>query len=448
MWAASRAPEVLKFLGQLSGGSRSVAIWVRGEEEGISSFQIVMTVRHLGGLKGKVLPTSAPGVISNRDVARGVKLHWDINLHKGGNRGNRNKIIIGSSVGAGVLLIAIIASCLLMHKARKNYSKQGQLERPVPAQRLVSSLGDAAHCFTFSEIEDATNKFERKVGSGGFGVVYYGKLIDGREIAVKVLASNSYFGKREFSNEVTLLSRIYHRNLLQFLGFCQEEGKSILVFEFMHNGTLKEHLYGPRTYEQSISWIKRIEIAEDATKGIEYLHTGCVPPVIHRNLKTSNILLDKNMHAKVSDFGLSKLAVDGTSHVLSVVHGTIRYRDPKYYDSQQLTDKSDVYSFGVILLELISGQEAMSNESFGVNCHNIVQWAKLHIENGNIQGIIDLSLGEYDIQSVRKIAVIALMCVQPHGSMKPSMSEVIKEIQDAISIERGAKAAREGNSLR
>ncbi|KAG5553772.1 hypothetical protein RHGRI_011601 [Rhododendron griersonianum] len=314
----------------------------------------------------------------------------NVNLHKGGNKGSNSKIIIGSSVGAAALLIATIASCILMQKGNKKYSKKDQIERTMPSQRLVSSLGDAAkeaaHCFTLSEIEDATRQFERKIGSGGFGIVYYGKTNDGKEIAVKVLTSNSYQGKREFSNEVILLSRIHHRNLVQFLGYCQEDGKSILVYEFMHNGTLKEHLYGPQTLDRSINWIKRLEIAEDAAKGL-------------------------------------------------------------YYISQQLTDKSDVYSFGVILLELISGQEAISNESFGVNCRNIVQWAKLHIENGDIQGIIDPALrGEYDIQSMWKIAEKALMCVQPHGNMRPSMSEVIKEIQDAISIERGAEAVREGNS--
>ncbi|KAG9150139.1 hypothetical protein Leryth_009719 [Lithospermum erythrorhizon] len=215
----------------------------------------------------------------------------------------------------------------------------------------------------------------------------------------------------------------------------------------MHNGTLKEHLYGPMTLERGINWIRRLEIAEDAAKGIEYLHTGCVPSIIHRDLKTSNILLDKNMRAKVSDFGLSKLAVDGASHVSSIVRGTVGYLDPEYYISQQLTEKSDVYSFGVILLELISGQEAISNENFGVNCRNIVQWAKLHIESGDIQGIIDPALrNEYDIQSMWKIAEKALICVQPHGSMRPSISEVIKEIQDALSIEKGAEAVREGSS--
>uniref|UniRef100_A0A7N0UX11 Protein kinase domain-containing protein n=1 Tax=Kalanchoe fedtschenkoi TaxID=63787 RepID=A0A7N0UX11_KALFE len=218
----------------------------------------------------------------------------------------------------------------------------------------------------------------------------------------------------------------------------------MLVYEFMHNGTLKEHIYGV----SNINWIKRLEIAEDAAKGIEYLHTGCAPAIIHRDLKSSNILLDKHMRAKVSDFGLSKLvAVEGASHVSSIVRGTVGYLDPEYYISQQLTDKSDVYSFGVILLELISGQEAISNENFGANCRNIVQWAKQHIESGDIQGIIDPSLRcEYDVQSMWKIAEKALMCVRPHGHMRPSMSEVIKEIQDALSIERGAEAAREGNS--
>ncbi|PKI47883.1 hypothetical protein CRG98_031667 [Punica granatum] len=153
------------------------------------------------------------------------------------------------------------------------------------------------------------------------------------------------------------------------------------------------------------------------------------------------------MMAKVSDFGLSKSAVDGVSHVSSIVRGTVGYLDPEYYISQQLTDKSDVYSFGVILLELISGREAISNESFGVNCRNIVQWAKLHIESGDIQGIIDPNLrDDYDIQSMWKIAEKALMCVQPHGHMRPSISEVLKEIQDAILIERAALVAREGLS--
>ncbi|OAY42624.1 probable LRR receptor-like serine/threonine-protein kinase At1g67720 [Manihot esculenta] len=397
-------------------------------------------------VQNNLLSGTVPSGLLNKNIV--LNYSGNPNLHEGGQRGKHIAIVIGSSVGAAILLIATIASCLFIRRGKRS-SDQERSRVPPPVQRLVSNdtPAEGAYCFTFSEIEDATKKFEKKIGSGGFGVVYYGKMKDGKEIAVKVLTSNSYQGKREFSNEVTLLSRIHHRNLVQFLGFCQEEGRSMLVYEFMHNGTLKEHLYGPLTRGRSINWIKRLEIAEDAAKGIEYLHTGCVPAIIHRDLKTSNILLDKQMRAKVSDFGLSKLAVDGASHVSSIVRGTVGYLDPEYYISQQLTDKSDVYSFGVILLELMSGQEAISNESFGVNCRNIVQWAKLHIESGDIQGIIDPSLDdEYDLQSMWKIAEKALMCVQPHGHMRPSISEVLKEIQDAILIEREAVAVREGNS--
>ncbi|GLT89690.1 hypothetical protein SLE2022_076660 [Rubroshorea leprosula] len=374
----------------------------------------------------------------------------NINLHKDGGKGKHTRVIIGSSVGAAVLLIAIIVSFILLCKGKKSHVKE-KSQHSLPIHRPVSSLGDApaeaAQCFAFSEIEDATSNFEKQIGFGGFGVVYYGKLKDGKEIAVKALSSNSFQGKREFINEVTLLSRIHHRNLVQFHGYCQEEGRNLLVYEFLHNGTLKEHLYGPLTRERRISWIKRLEIAEDAAKGIEYLHTGCVPAIIHRDLKTSNILLDKHMKAKVSDFGLSKLVVDGVPHVSSMVRGTVGYLDPEYYTYQQLTDKSDVYGFGVILLELISGQEAISKESSGAISRNIVQWAELHIESGDIQGIIDPSLqNEYDMQSVRKIAQKALMCVQLHGHMRPSISEVLKEIQDAILIEKESLAVREGTS--
>ncbi|KAL0555514.1 hypothetical protein IC582_009462 [Cucumis melo] len=412
-----------------------------------SSLASLPNLRELYVQNNMLSGTVPSGLLSKNLV---LDYSGNINLHEGGKR-NHVYIIVGSVIGAVVLLLATVVSCYFLHKGRRRYHEQDLPEESLAVQRFVSSKGDApketAHCFSVNEIVQATKDFERKIGSGGFGVVYYGKLNDGKEIAVKVLTSNSFQGRREFANEVTLLSRIHHRNLVQFLGYCQEQDRSMLIYEFMHNGTLKEHLYGPLTREKTISWIKRLEIAEDAARGIEYLHTGCIPAIIHRDLKSSNILLDRHMKAKVSDFGLSKLAVDGVSHVSSIVRGTVGYLDPEYYISQQLTDKSDVYSFGVILLELISGQEAISNVNFGANCRNIVQWAKLHIESGDIQGIIDPSLrNEYDIQSMWKIAEKALMCVQPHGHLRPSISEVLKEIQDSILIEREANATREGNS--
>ncbi|XP_051130694.1 probable LRR receptor-like serine/threonine-protein kinase At1g67720 isoform X2 [Andrographis paniculata] len=374
------------------------------------------------------------GEVPPRLLTKDLILNYTGNpdLHEGDNRGNRKKIFVGLLAGGSVLLIVGITSFFLLPTLkrilRKLCSQEKSSDGLLP-ERSPSSLADpaaeSAHCFALSEIAEATNNFERKIGSGGFGVVYYGRFKDGKEIAVKVLINDTFQGKREFSNE--------------FLGYCQESGKSILVYEFMHNGTLREHLYGTFDRGQGIDWIKRLEIAHDAAKGIEYLHVGCVPSIIHRDLKTSNILLDKNMRAKVGDFGLSKIAVDGVSHVSSVVRGTVGYLDPEYYISQQLTDKSDVYSFGVILLELISGREAISNESFGSNCRNIVQWAKMHMGNGDIRSIIDPTLQSYESQSMWKIAEKALMCVHANGSARPPISEVAKEIQDAIAVEKGAE---------
>ncbi|OAY68788.1 putative LRR receptor-like serine/threonine-protein kinase [Ananas comosus] len=368
----------------------------------------------------------------------------NMGLHGKSNSSNHTIIILCSVIGAALLLIVAVACFLCTRKKKKNYSKENV--PTAPAKKLSSYLSEVAtetaHRYSLSEIEDATMKFERRIGSGGFGIVYYGKLADGKEIAVKLLTNDSFQGIREFLNEVTLLSRIHHRNLVTFLGYSQQDGKNILVYEFMHNGTLKEHLRGPG-HEKIVSWIKRLEIAEDAAKGIEYLHTGCSPTIIHRDLKSSNILLDKNMRAKVSDFGLSKPAVDG-SHISSIVRGTVGYLDPEYYISQQLTEKSDIYSFGVILLELISGHEPISNENFGINCRNIVAWARSHIESGNIQAVIDPALqDDYDMQSVWKIAETAIMCVKPQGLQRPTISEVVKDIQEAIAIERRLQPDRE-----
>ncbi|CAI9273327.1 unnamed protein product [Lactuca saligna] len=392
-------------------------------------------------VQNNLLSGSVPPGLLNKNIV--LNYTGNKNLHKQSSEGrNIIYIIFGLLVGAAVLILGFIISCMLIRKGKKDHKQEPKHIMHVSSMNTTTTTtSEGARCFTLSEIRIATKDFEKKLGSGGFGTVYYGKLNDGKEIAVKLLGNNNiHQGKKEFANEVSLLSRIHHRNLVKFYGFCQEEGMDILVYEFMHNGTLKEHLYGPLAKEQRINWIKRLEIAQESAKGIEYLHTGCVPSIIHRDLKTSNILLDHNMKAKVSDFGLSKLAVDGTSHVSSIVRGTLGYLDPEYYISNHLTEKSDIYSFGVILLELVSGKEAISNESFGINCRNIVQWAKFHIENGDIQGIIDPCLGDdYDIQSMWKIAEKALMCVQPHANTRPSMSEVIKEIQDAIAIEKGGE---------
>ncbi|KAI7751377.1 hypothetical protein M8C21_016925, partial [Ambrosia artemisiifolia] len=367
-------------------------------------------------VQNNLLSGHVPPDLLNKNIV--LNYTGNDNLHKKTSGGRLNKyIIFGLAIGACALLIGFICSCLIIRQRKKDHKKEPEVSFHVSSMSNAPSEG--AQCFTLSELRSATENFQKKVGSGGFGTVYYGKLNDGKEIAVKILGnSNIQQGKKEFANEVSLLSRIHHRNLVKFYGFCQDEGKDILVYEFMHNGTLKEHLYGPLAKEHRLKWIKRLEIAEESAKGIEYLHTGCVPSIIHRDLKTSNILLDNNMKAKVSDFGLSKLAIDGISHVSSIVRGTVGYLDP------------DRATHVLIVL-------------FKSEAHQLLI-AKVHIESGDIQGIIDPSLGdEYDIQSMWKVAEKALMCVQPHANTRPSMSEIIKEIQDAILIERGGGGSSE-----
>ncbi|XP_042460995.1 probable LRR receptor-like serine/threonine-protein kinase At1g67720 isoform X2 [Zingiber officinale] len=389
-------------------------------------------------VQNNMLSGTVPGHLLGKNIV--FTYYGNPYLDGGCSSKKRTIIVIFCVIGFSVLL-ATVFTYLIASKKLKLFSREDDLPPPQPFQELSASFGgfgiETAHRYWLSEINDATENFAKKVGSGGYGTVYYGKLKNGKEIAVKVQTNDSCQGNRQFSSEVSLLSRIHHRNLVEFLGYCQQEGKSILVYEFMHNGTLREHLHGSLSQERPISWINRLEIAEDAAKGIEYLHTGCSLTIIHRDLKTSNILLDKQMRAKVSDFGLSKPAVD-ESHISSVVRGTLGYLDPEYYTSQQLTVKSDVYSFGVILLELISGREPISNTNFGDQFRSICQWARFHCENGNIEAIIDPSIcnGYQDIQSMWKIADVAVRCVNREMRNRPFMSEVLKEIQEAITMEQ------------
>ncbi|XP_074555557.1 putative LRR receptor-like serine/threonine-protein kinase At1g67720 [Curcuma longa] len=389
-------------------------------------------------VQNNMLSGTVPGHLLGKNIV--FTYYGNAYLNGGCNSKKRTIIVIFCVIGFSVLL-ATVFTYLIASKKLRLFSREDDLPPPQPLQELSASFGgfgiETAHRYWLSEINDATENFAKKVGSGGYGTVYYGKLKNGKEIAVKVQTNDSCQGNKQFSIEVSLLSRIHHRNLVEFLGYCQQEGKSILVYEFMHNGTLKEHLHGSLSQERPISWIKRLEIAEDAAKGIEYLHTGCSPTIIHRDLKTSNILLDEQMRAKVSDFGLSKPAVD-ESNSSSVVRGTLGYLDPEYYTSQQLTVKNDVYSFGVILLELISGKEPISNTSFGDQFRSISQWARFHCENGNIEAIIDPSIGNgyQDIQSVWKVADVAVRCVNREMRNRPFMPEVLKEIQEAITMEQ------------
>nr|XP_024933862.2 probable LRR receptor-like serine/threonine-protein kinase At1g67720 isoform X2 [Ziziphus jujuba var. spinosa] len=372
-------------------------------------------------------------------------------LHKGTQSKNHVKLLVGTSVGVLVLVSVLFLGSLLLFRNIRKKASHGKGDEKGDSMRVSTKpstpysisrggllMDEGIACyFTLSELEEATNNFSRKIGKGSFGSVYYGKMKDGKEVAVKIMADSSSHGDQQFMTEVALLSRIHHRNLVPLIGYCEEENQRILVYEYMHNGTLRDHIHGIN--QKRLDWLARLRVAEDAAKGLEYLHTGCNPSIIHRDVKTSNILLDINMRAKVSDFGLSRQAEEDLTHISSVARGTVGYLDPEYYASQQLTEKSDVYSFGVVLLELISGRKAVSKEDYGAEL-NIVHWARSLIRKGDVISIIDPFIaGNVKTESIWRIAEVAIQCVEQHGVSRPRMQEIILAIQDAIKIERGTE---------
>ncbi|CDY39524.1 BnaC04g15230D [Brassica napus] len=223
-----------------------------------------------------------------------------------------------------------------------------------------------------------TYNLERALGEGGFGVVYYGCVNGNQQVAVKLLSQSSSQVYKHFKAEVELLMRVHHINLVSLVGYCDEGENLALIYEYMPNGGLKQHLSGKHG-RFSLSWENRVRIAVDAALGLEYLHTGCKPPIVHRDIKSTNILLDQHFQAKLADFGLSRSFPTGNeTHVSTVVAGTPGYLDPEYYQTNWLTEKSDIYSFGIVLLELISNRPIIqpSREK-----PHLVDWISFMITN-------------------------------------------------------------------
>ncbi|KAG7583788.1 Leucine-rich repeat [Arabidopsis suecica] len=285
--------------------------------------------------------------------------------------------------------------------------------------------------FKYSEVKEMTNNFQVVLGKGGFGVVYHG-FLNNDQVAVKVLSQSSTQGYKEFKTEVELLLRVHHVNLVSLVGYCDEGNDLALIYEFMENGNLKEHLSGKRG-GSVLNWSSRLKIAIESALGIEYLHIGCKPPMVHRDVKSTNILLGLRFEAKLADFGLSRSFLVGSkTHVSTNVAGTLGYLDPEYYQKNWLTEKSDVYSFGIVLLEIITGQpviEQSRDKSY------IVEWAKSMLANGDIQSIMDPNLHQdYDTSSSWKALELAMLCINPSSTHRPNMTRVAHELNECLEI--------------
>ncbi|KAL7180315.1 hypothetical protein ACSBR1_043515 [Camellia fascicularis] len=334
---------------------------------------------------------------------------------------NRSTTAIVASVVSSIVFLSAIA-ILWSLKRRKHKGNVGGRTLKLKNRR-----------FSYSEVVSITNNFERVIGKGGFGTVYLGYLKDGTEVAVKMLSRSSSQGSEQFWTEAELLTTIHHRNLAPLIGYCDEGSNTALIYEYMANGNLQECLLDKK--RAVLTWEQRLQIAIDAAQALEYLHDGCKPPIIHRDIKTANILLNEKLQAKVADFGLSRIfPVEDGSHVSTAVVGTFGYLDPEYYITSRLTEKSDVYSFGVVLFELITGQPAIIKSCDNENTH-IVQWVMPMLERGEISNIVDPRLqGDFDSNSVWKTLETAMACVPSSPIQRPTMSRVVGELKECLEI--------------
>ncbi|KAK2637500.1 hypothetical protein Ddye_032292 [Dipteronia dyeriana] len=305
--------------------------------------------------------------------------------------------------------------------------------------------------FSFNELKTATRNFrpDSVLGEGGFGCVFKGWIDEntfaatkpgtGLVIAVKRLNQDGFQGHQEWLAEINYLGQLYHPNLVKLVGYCLEDDHRLLVYEFMPKGSLENHLFRRGSYFQPLSWNLRMKVALGAAKGVAFLHSD-EAKVIYRDFKTSNILLDSNYNAKLSDFGLAKDGPTGDrSHVSTRVMGTYGYAAPEYMATGHLTAKSDIYSFGVVLLELLSGRRAIDkNRPSGE--HNLVEWAKPYLQSKRkIFQVMDARIeGQYSLSSVLKAATLAVKCLSTEPKPRPNMDEVVnalEQLQESNDVE-------------
>lgn len=338
----------------------------------------------------------------------------------------------------GVLAFVVLkTACMIVvfrrwmrWKQRKWDSRSAASKKSVTRRRSHSSIQvTSVRSFTFEEMAKATDYFSsaKLVGEGGYGKVYAGILDDGQKVAIKRAEGASYQGAHEFENEILLLSRVHHKNLVSLVGYCNDGTEQMLVYEFIAYGSLQYHLSAHA--KVPLNFVTRLQIALGSARGIHYLHTEANPPIYHRDVKTSNILLDEKFQAKVADFGLSKLAPEAGfeglgGYISTVVKGTPGYLDPEYFKTHRLTDKSDVYSFGVVLLVLLTGMQPISDGK------NLVREVNVSHLAGKMASIVDFRIKDsYPAAVLESLAKLALSCCQDSPAERPSIGEVLRELE-------------------
>nr|KAJ0220914.1 hypothetical protein LSAT_V11C200072330 [Lactuca sativa] len=356
--------------------------------------------------------------------------------HPSNNRSSMG-VILGVSISMGVLFLVtvryglynLIKKIKTMRKRKKFFKCNGGLLLK-QQEEADPSLVDKTILFTSHELEKATDHFNenRIVGRGGQGTVYKGMLVDGRIVAVKKSKVVDESQLEQFINEVVILSQINHRNVVKLLGCCLETEVPLLVSEFISNGTLYDCIHNEEN-EFQLSYNMRLQIATEVASALSYLHSATSIPIYHRDIKTTNILLDDKFRAKVSDFGTSRFVSVDQTHLTTLVKGTFGYLDPEYFHSSQFTEKSDVYSFGVVLVELLTGERPISLTRFGENRSLAVHFM-LAMEEGRVMSIFDaLVIKEGSRDELLALANLAMRCLNMNGKNRPTMKEVAIELE-------------------
>ncbi|KAK4277217.1 hypothetical protein QN277_015242 [Acacia crassicarpa] len=363
------------------------------------------------------------------------------------------KMVIALAVVSTALVVVIFGFLCFWIYSRKHLSKPNRKSVPNPDAEKGVALAPFLSKFSsvkmvgkkgylpmidYKQIEKATNNFQESniLGQGGFGCVYQARLDDNLDVAVKKLHCETQIAGREFENEVNLLSEIRHPNIISILGCSENEDKRFIVYELMKNGSLEAQLHGP-SRGAALTWHMRMKIALDTARGLEYLHEHRKPAVIHRDLKSSNILLDENFNAKLSDFGLA--IVDGSQSKSNIkLSGTLGYVAPEYLLDGKLTDKSDVYAFGVVLLELLLGRKPVEKLS-PCHCQSIVTWAMPQLtDRSKLPNIVDPVIKDaMDLKHLYQVAAVAVLCVQPEPSYRPLITDVLHSLVPLVPVDLG-----------
>ncbi|KAG2677674.1 hypothetical protein I3760_12G108400 [Carya illinoinensis] len=338
----------------------------------------------------------------------------------------------GAVVGiiiAGVFVIILFIVAILWWKGCLG-------ERSSAIEHDLRGLDLKTGTFTLRQIKTATNSFDvaNKIGEGGFGSVYKGLLSDGTMMAVKQLSSKSNQGNREFLNEIGMISALQHPHLVKLYGCCVEGNQLLLVYEYMEKNSLARALFGPEDYQLQLDWPIRHRICVGIARGLAYLHEESRLKIVHRDIKATNVLLDKNFNPKISDFGLAKLNDQDNTHISTRIAGTYGYMAPEYAMRGYLTDKADVYSFGIVALEIVSGKSNTSHRLMEESLH-LLDWALILKEKGNLLDLVDPRLGSnYRKEEVMRVIKVALLCTNVSASTRPTMSSAVSMLEGGVVI--------------